>query len=84
MTTDNQNNADTSPIAYIAFNVEKHGKKTYWTRIGVAFKPHEDGEGFTAKLGAIPLNGEIVFRTPKAAKQAGQDVQAEETGEEGA
>ena len=50
----------------------------------MAFKPHEDGEGFTAKLGAIPLNGEIVFRTPKAAKQAGQDVQAEETGEDGA
>ena len=84
MTTEKQNAADNSPIAYVAFNVEKHGKKTYWTRIGVAFKPHDDGEGFTAKLSAIPLSGEIVFRTPKAAKQAVAEGQAEETGEEGA
>ena len=78
MTTKTQNPAETSSLDYIAWSVEKRNGKTYWTRVGVAFKPHKDGEGFTARLAAgIAVSGEIVFRKPKP-----EEVQAAAVSEE--
>jgi len=67
MTTKNEKAEEkTSPVDYIAWSVEKRNGKTYWTRVGVAYKPHKDGEGFTARFAAgIAISGEIVFRKPK-------------------
>ena len=66
MTNKTEKPAETSSIAYIGSTVEKRNGKTYWTRVGVAFKPHKDGEGFTARFAAgIAVSGEIVFRKPK-------------------
>ena len=68
MTTKNEKPAETSSVDYIAWSVEKNEKteKTYWTRVGVAFKAHKDGEGFTARFAAgIAVSGDIVFRRPK-------------------
>ena len=66
MTTKTEKPAETSSIAYIGSTVEKRNGKTYWTRVGVAFKPHKDNEGFTARFAAgIAVSGEIVFRKPK-------------------
>jgi hypothetical protein len=67
MTTKNEKAEEkTSSVDYIAWSVEKRNGKTYWTRVGVAYKPHKDGEGFTARFAAgIAISGEIVFRKPK-------------------
>ena len=66
MTTKTEKPAETSSVDYIAWSVEKRNGKTYWTRVGVAFKAHKDGEGFTARFAAgIAVSGEIVFRKPK-------------------
>ena len=67
MTTKNEKSEEkTSSVDYIARSVEKRNGKTYWTRVGVAYKPHKDGEGFTARFAAgIAISGEIVFRKPK-------------------
>ena len=77
MTTKTEKPAETSSIAYIGSTVEKRNGKTYWTRVGVAFKPHKDGEGFTARFAAgIAVSGEIVFRKPKPEEEqapAGSD-----------
>ena len=52
-------------------SLEKRNGQTYWTRVGVAFKPHKDGEGFTARIAAgIAVSGEIVFRKPKSEEAA--------------
>ena len=79
MTTKNEKPAETSSVDYIAWSVEKRNGKTYWTRVGVAYKPHKDGEGFTARFaGGIAVSGEIVFRKPKpqeaAVESGGEDV----------
>ena len=67
MTTKNEKAEEkTSSVDYIAWSVEKRNGKTYRTRVGVAYKPHKDGEGFTARFAAgIAISGEIVFRKPK-------------------
>ena len=36
--------------------------KGFWTRIGSVWA-HQDGEGFTVRLDALPPNGELVIRT---------------------
>lgn len=41
---------------------EKTGK-THWTRIGVAF-PRDKG-GYSLKLDALPLDGEILLAVPR-------------------
>ena len=81
MTKQNQQAAETSSIDYIAYKVEKNGKNTYWNRVGVAFKPHGDGEGFTVKFAdGIAVMGEVVFRKPKPAdEQATEGEQVEAT-----
>lgn len=51
--------------AFIAFHVTGEGKKSYWTRIGAAWK-HKDGEGLNLQLDLVPIGGgRIVLRTPK-------------------
>lgn len=82
MTDQKQQAPETSSVDYIAYKVEKRGKKTFWTRVGVAFKPHEDGEGFTFKIAdGIAVMGEVVFRKPKAAdEQATEGEQSEANG----
>lgn len=49
-----------------AFTVRKDEKsdRAYWTRIGMAFA-NSDGQGYSLKLDALPVNGEIVLRVPK-------------------
>ena len=80
MTTKNEKAEEkTSSVDYIAWSVEKRNGKTYWTRVGVAYKPHKDGEGFTARFAAgIAVSGEIVFRKPRpeeAESVAGSEVE---------
>lgn len=48
--------------------VEGEGKKAFWTKIGAAW-PHEDGKGFAITLTAMPLNGRLVVREPKAQEE---------------
>ena len=82
MTTEKQKAAEKTSFDYIAYTIEKVGKRNYWTRIGVGWF-HRNGEGFTVKLSALPLNGEIVFRKPQAADQQadqGEQVEATEGG----
>lgn len=56
----------TSPVAFIGYTIEKRNGKNYWTRVGVAYKPHEDGKGFTTQFaGGIAVIGEVVWREPK-------------------
>ncbi|AXK79654.1 hypothetical protein DW352_03450 [Pseudolabrys taiwanensis] len=55
---------------YAVYVVEGEGD-AFWTKIGAAW-PHEDGEGFNIQLSAVPLNGRLVVRKPKAKKEAGQ------------
>lgn len=48
-----------------AFVVEGDGDDAYWTKIGGAWS-HENGEGLTVRLTALPLSGKLVLRKPKA------------------
>ena len=59
--------AEPKTPVYHAYSVRdgKDGQKSFWLRIG-AFFAHEDGEGGTLFLEAMPLEGRIVLRTPKA------------------
>lgn len=51
--------------AYMAYVVEGEGDDSFWTKIGGAWE-HEDGKGFTVQLAAVPLDGRMVLRRPKA------------------
>ncbi|MEL6243921.1 MAG: hypothetical protein AAFR73_12050 [Pseudomonadota bacterium] len=44
-------------------------EKTVWNRIGAVWA-HQDGEGLTVRLDALPLDGEIVIRKKKAEEAA--------------
>lgn len=50
------------------FVVEGDGDAAFWTRIGAAWA-HQDGQGFSISLAAIPLSGRLVLR---ANKEGGQ------------
>lgn len=58
--------AEPKTPTYQAYAVRdgKPGSKAFWTRIG-AFFAHEDGEGGTLVLEAMPLDGRVVLRAPK-------------------
>ncbi|BCH05665.1 hypothetical protein MesoLj131b_76640 (plasmid) [Mesorhizobium sp. 131-2-5] len=51
-------------LAYTVRDAKEQGQKGFWTRIG-AFFAHEDGEGGTLLLEALPLDGRVVLRAPK-------------------
>ena len=56
---------------YAVYVVEGEGDAAFWTKLGAAWA-HEDGEGFNIQLTAMPLNGRLVVRKPKANKEAGR------------
>lgn len=59
--------AEAKSPTYLAYTVREsktEGQKGFWTRIG-AFFAHEDGEGGTLLLEALPLDGRVVLRAPK-------------------
>ena len=81
MSTKNENTEEKSSVDYIAWSVEKRNGKTYWTRVGVAFKQHGDSKGFTTVFAkGIAVSGEVVWREPKpqdaeqAAPVGGEDI----------
>ena len=57
--------------------VKRQGKEgaqdDFWLNIGAAFM-HQDGEGFNIVLQALPLNGKIVLRPPKAQAEQSQEA----------
>jgi hypothetical protein len=50
---------------YAVYVVEGEGDNAYFTKVGAAW-PHKDGDGFNITLTAVPLNGRLVVRKPKA------------------
>ena len=52
-------------FAYSVRDAKGEGQKGFWTRIGSFFE-HEDGEGGTLLLDALPIDGRIVLRAPKS------------------
>ncbi len=60
----------TQQPTYQAYTVVKRqgkegAQEDFWLNIGAAFM-HQDGEGFNVVLQALPINGKIVLRPPKA------------------
>lgn len=56
--------------AWTVREFEKDGKKdSFWTRIGAVW-PHKDGKGYDLVLEALPVNGRVTLREPKADEQA--------------
>jgi hypothetical protein len=53
--------------SYTAYTVHKRGEgqDDFWIAIGAAFM-HQDGDGYNIVLQALPLDGKIVLRLPKA------------------
>jgi hypothetical protein len=46
--------------------------KGNWREIGAAWA-HDDGKGFSVKLDALPLSGEVVLRVPTDRDQPGTE-----------
>jgi len=71
MSTDPPSTAEELAMAaqqptYQAYTVVKReGQDDFWLNIGAAFM-HQDGEGFNIVLQALPINGKIVLRPPRA------------------
>lgn len=58
--------ADNSSPAFAVYTViEREKQDPFWLRIGAAWA-HKDGHGFNVTLDALPVNGRIVLREPKA------------------
>jgi hypothetical protein len=57
----------TQKPSYTAYTVHKRGEgqDDFWIAIGAAFM-HQDGDGYNIVLQALPLDGKIVLRPPKA------------------
>jgi len=53
--------------------VKREGQDDFWLNIGAAFM-HQDGDGFNVVLQALPLNGKIVLRPPKAQSDESQEA----------
>lgn len=51
--------------AYSVREGKQEGDKGFWTPIGAAWE-HDDGNGLSIQLDALPIDGKIVLRTPKA------------------
>lgn len=61
MTTETQSKQPTHRL----YAVNGNGEKARWTEIGAAWA-NSDGQGFSLRLSAVPLDGHIVMRAPKA------------------
>ena len=61
--TDNRPSHD----AFVVINRGNRENAT-WLRCGAAWG-HEDGEGFTVQLDAMPVDGSLVLRTRTAAEE---------------
>jgi hypothetical protein len=62
---------------YTAYTVSRReGKDDFWIAIGAAFM-HQDGDGFNIVLQALPIDGKIVLRLPKAQGERPDDQGAE-------
>lgn len=66
---DRRNSDDKQRPSYIAYQVrdgeDRDGKEqSFFNRIGAAFE-HNDHEGHTIELGALPVDGRVVLRAPK-------------------
>lgn len=44
--------------------VTGEGDKAFWTKIGGAWR-HDDGEGYSITLTALPLGDRLLLRTPR-------------------
>ena len=53
-------------IAYVV--KDRKGQKGIWNRIGAAWE-NADGGGFNVVLDAMPVNGRLVLRMPKAGEE---------------
>lgn len=68
MKTQQKSNRPTHAV----YVVEGEGENAFWTKVGAAWA-HDDSEGFSITLTAIPLTGRLVVRKPKAkAEEAGR------------
>ena len=64
MARENENTAkDPSAPDYLAWHVTNKGEKSYWNKVGAAWK-HRDGRGYSLQLETCPINGRIVLRLP--------------------
>lgn len=59
------------PSHIISQVIEREGKENIWNRIGAAWM-HQDGEGFSITLNAIPTTGNIVMRKYDPAKKSAE------------
>jgi len=55
---------------FIAYTVQTKGEKAFWNRIGAAWL-HQDGNGMTLDLEAIPFDRKIVLRAPREQDENG-------------
>ena len=53
------------PYSVYTVRDSNNGGEGFWVRIGAAF-PNRDGKGFNVVLDALPLDGRLVIREPKA------------------
>jgi hypothetical protein len=61
--------------AYRAYTVVKReGADDFWLAIGAAFT-HQDGDGYNIVLQALPIDGKIVLRLPKADEKTAETAQ---------
>ena len=69
----------TQQPSYQAYTVVKReGQDDFWLNIGAAFM-HQDGDGYNILLQALPINGKIVLRPPKAQTEEPAQPPARET-----
>jgi hypothetical protein len=54
------------------YTLDGEGKNAFWLKVGAAWR-HEDGKGFNLKLQALPLDGRLVLREPKADDKSGEE-----------
>lgn len=54
------NNPSKKPT-HVAYHVTERGDKSFWNRIGVAWK-HQDGNGFNIQLECAPYDGRVTLR----------------------
>jgi hypothetical protein len=65
--------------SFTAYTVHKReGQDDFWIAIGAAFM-HQDGDGYNIVLQALPLDGKIVLRPPKADTKPEQTQRDQQT-----